>query len=51
MPTPATPRVGQLVKELRANRQTMKAARQSLHDQLAALLDADQKAKLEQLRA
>ena len=41
--------IGQLVKQLRANRQTLKAARQDTHDQLSGLLDADQKAKLEQL--
>ena len=43
--------IGQVVKQLRTNRQTMKAARQDLHDQLAGLLDANQKAKLEQLRS
>ena len=43
--------IGQLVKQLRANRQSLKTARQGLHDQLAGLLDANQKAKLEQLRS
>jgi len=43
--------IGQVVKQLRANRQTLKGARQDLHDQLSGLLDANQKAKLEQLRS
>ena len=43
--------IGQLVKQLRANRQSLKAAREELHTQLAGLLDANQKAKLEQLRS
>ena len=43
--------IGQLVKQLRANRESLKTARQGLHDQLASLLDANQKAKLEQLRS
>jgi Spy/CpxP family protein refolding chaperone len=43
--------IGQVVKQLRANRQTMKAAREDLRNQLAGLLDANQKAKLDQLRS
>ncbi|HXT49933.1 MAG TPA: Spy/CpxP family protein refolding chaperone [Thermoanaerobaculia bacterium] len=43
--------IGQVVKQLRANRQTLKSARQDMHAQLSALLDANQKAKLEQLRS
>jgi len=43
--------VGQLVKELRGNRQAMKTAREELRGQLAGILDANQKAKLEQLRS
>lgn len=43
--------IGQLVKQLRANRQSLKAAREELHGQLAGILDANQKAKLEQLRS
>jgi Spy/CpxP family protein refolding chaperone len=41
--------LGQLVKQLHANRQAIKAARIELRAQLATLLDPAQKAKLEQL--
>lgn len=43
--------IGQVVKQLRANRQTMKAAREDMRNQLSGLLDANQKAKLDQLRS
>lgn len=41
--------LGQLVKQLHANRQAMKTARQELRAQLTTLLDPAQKAKLDQL--
>jgi Spy/CpxP family protein refolding chaperone len=41
--------LGQLVKQLHANRQAMKTARQELRAQLTTLLDTTQKAKLDQL--
>ena len=43
--------LGQLVKQLHANRQAMQAARKELRAQLTALLDPAQKAKLDQLEA
>ena len=41
--------LGQLVKQLHANRQSMKTAKQELRSQLKSLLDADQQAKLDRL--
>jgi len=43
--------VGQLVKQMHANREALVAARKTTQGQLAALLDDAQRAKLEQLRS
>jgi len=43
--------LGQLVKQLHANRQAMKGARQDLRARLTALLDPAQKAKLDRLES
>jgi Spy/CpxP family protein refolding chaperone len=43
--------VGQLVKQMHANREALKAAREAARGQLAAILDDAQRAKLETLRS
>ena len=50
-PTASDAALGQLVKQLHANRQAMKTARKELRAQLTTLLDPTQKAKLDRLES